>query len=359
MDQKIEDHLLLYCLNTGTGEKEASRLETLSPVEWDDIIQLSIEHRVTPLLYHRFKTKNVNNHVPIRVMHRLQEAYLRSAWENTRLYYELSKVLKALQDGGISVIVLKGAALAELIFQNIALRPMSDIDLLVKGKDIWKIGKVLSGLGYDSNKTFTVFWLLPRRTVDSVRLKRLILLLRRYEPWIQRSLQTFLKGVQRIQYAHRALHYWIKHIEYSNPVISLELHPKIYELPKLNPWPRVASAAIASTDTFRLESEDLLLHTCLHANHHLLAGSARLIWWCDIVEILRYYKQNLNWDYVIQVAKKHRVEEAMHRILNSINEWFGWYVPADVLSQLSKHNIPIPLNEMIHSYRVSTDSVKY
>jgi hypothetical protein len=66
---------------------------------------------------------------------------LYSALRNMRRCHELSKVLRILQNDGIPVIVLKGAALAEVVYGNIALRSMSDVDLLVKKGSIKSRGK--------------------------------------------------------------------------------------------------------------------------------------------------------------------------------------------------------------------------
>jgi len=50
---------------------------------------------------------------------------------DARNYAELGQLLRSLKDRGVEVIVLKGAALAETVWKNIALRPMADMDLLV------------------------------------------------------------------------------------------------------------------------------------------------------------------------------------------------------------------------------------
>lgn len=314
MDEKTEDDLLLYCLNMGTDEIRAAKLEQLSTSDWDGVIQQSVRRGVTPLLYHRFRTTSTSAYIPTRVMQRLREIYLYSVRENMRLYHELSKVLKILQNDGIPVIVLKGAALAELIYQDIALRPMSDVDLLVKGKDWRRIDKVLSQLGYESNVTS----LLSKRHVQ-----------------------------------------WIQHIKYTNRVPRVEVHPKIYELPNLNPWINASPATIASTDTLILGLEDFLLHLCLHVDHHLRKGrSTKLIWWCDIAEVLKHYRKELNWDYVIRTAKKHQVEGTVRRILYVINEWFDGHVPANVLSQLKDDGIIISINDVLHSAKESTSEQK-
>ena len=59
------------------------------------------------------------------------QVYLASAHRNLRLFGELRQILRAFNAAGLSVIPLKGACLAEMIYGNIALRPMVDVDLLL------------------------------------------------------------------------------------------------------------------------------------------------------------------------------------------------------------------------------------
>jgi hypothetical protein len=70
-------------------------------------------------------------------------------------YQELQTVLKTFKfrAAGIDVIVLKGAFLAELVYRNIGLRAIGDIDLLVKKEDLGKVKRVLIQLGYQALPT--------------------------------------------------------------------------------------------------------------------------------------------------------------------------------------------------------------
>ena len=313
MDQETKDELLVYCLRIGAGETKPARLERLSDSDWDEIVQRSDSHGLAPLLYHRFGTTSLRVHIPTGAMEMLQRIHLHSSWENTRLYYELSKVLTALRNNDIPVIVLKGAALAKLIYQNIPLRPMNDVDLLVKGQDIWKTDKILSQLGYESDIAF--------------------LLSKRHSQWTQ-------------------------HVTYKGRNTLIEVHPdRIYELPNLNPWANAAAVTIASAEVLILGPEDFLLHLCLHLDRHLRNDrSTRLIWWCDIEAVLKHYRRELNWEYTMRIAKEHRVEGAVHRILHVVHQELGGYVPPHVLSQLKDNGAVISINDVVRFTGESTTS---
>lgn len=318
MDQKTINELLFRCLGAIDNEAIATELSQLSTGNWDELIRQSRRHSVTPLLYHRIKAIDPTPGIPAQVMQELRKIYLLSAESNIKRYNELSKWLRLIQNDGIPVIVLKGAALAELVYPNIALRPMFDVDLLIKAEDFWRIDEMLSGAGFKSDK--------------------------------------------RILLSKRHIH-WVRHIAYMSKAIHLELHPKIYELPNLRPWADVAHAKIASVDTLILGPEDLLLHACIHLLDHLYIrgdSSARLIWWCDVAILLEFYQEKLNWDYVVSVVKEHEVEASMHRVLRATSEWAGSYVPAEFLSQLEGDSVVVSINDIMNQVQVQspkTDSL--
>jgi hypothetical protein len=287
MNQKVKDTLLLSCVGMGSDEAIASQVQQLSRPDWNEVTQGSARHRIIPLLYLRIRTLSLRANIPPDIDQKLREIYLHTSWKNMQRYYELSKVLRALQDNHIPVIVLKGAALAGSIYQNIALRPMCDVDLLVRCEDIHRIDEVLPELGF---RAVTV-------------------------PISKRCMQ------------------WIRHMKYTNGTIMIEFHPKIPGVLSLDPWANASPARIGSADTLMLGAEDLLLHLCLHLDHHLCTGSSTLIWWCDIIKLLKHYQKELNWDYVMRVAKENRIEAAIRRILHTIDEVFDICIPADVLSQ--------------------------
>jgi hypothetical protein len=310
MDQKTINELLFRCLGAGDNEAIATELSRLSTANWDELIRQSRRHSVTPLLYYRIKAIDPAPGIPAQVIQKLREIYLFSAESSMKRYHELSKWLRSIQNEGIQVIVLKGAALAELIYPNIALRPMFDVDLLIKAEDFWRIDEILSGAGFKSDKRI----LLSKRHI-----------------------------------------YWVRHIAYMSKAIQLELHPKIYELPNLRPWTNVAHAEIASVDTLVLGPDDLLLHACIHLLDHMYIredSSGYLIWWYDIASILKFYQEELNWDYVMRVAKEHEIEALINRVLRATGEWAGSYVPAEVLGQLADDGVFISLNDIMNQGQV-------
>jgi putative nucleotidyltransferase-like protein len=299
MDNRLEFDVLFYCLGIGTNKIKSVRLDQLPSSEWEDIICQSDRNGVAPLLYMRLKALSQKTTIPDSVLKKLRKKYVYTAWKNKQLNHELSQMLSLLNNHGIPVIVIKGAALAELLYQNIALRPMNDVDLVVKKKDLQKIDKILSSSEFSN-------------TTQSLHSKR--------------------------------KNKWVPIITYMNRVKSFDLHTRLFELPKHNPWENAAPASVASTDTLILGLEDFFLHLCLHVHRHLyMVGITKLIWWYDIAEWIKLYRKKLDWEYMVGIAQKYNVEADIHRILHVVNEWFGGHVPLKALSRFKSNGKTISI----------------
>ena len=101
-----------------------------------------------PLLFRRVQAASQSAAVPIEATRRLRQLAVMSAAKSLRLYRQLTEVLGVLGGAGIDVIVLKGAYLAQAIYKDLALRPMADVDLLVRKADLERTEAILAAMGY-------------------------------------------------------------------------------------------------------------------------------------------------------------------------------------------------------------------
>lgn len=303
--KKWENDIFLSSLGIYIDASNITPLEGLTISDWNNIIQKASNHKVAPMIYYRFGKDGITEYIPNEILLKLRKIYLAVLSKNMRIYKELSKLLKELNNENIPVIILKGAALAEMVYETIALRPMEDVDLIVKGENIQKLNRILLGSGWENEE-----YLNPMGTHEK----------------------------------------YSKHINYTNRIINIEIHPKLYELPRLDPWANAVGVKIASTDTFILGLEDFLMHLCLHLDDHYRTGLAfNLIWYLDIAKFIEHYKDDINWDYIIETSKKHKVEGSMHRVLQAINEGFGGYVTLDTLNQLKNDQYDLHITDALDS----------
>ena len=129
-----ENRLLLCCTRSEEGKCTPDEISGIlsESVNWDEVLESAEWHSVMPLLYKTLSRVQDRAHVPDNVMDRLKSSYKANVARNMFLFSDFKTVVEALQQKGVKVIVLKGAALASEIYNDVGLRQMSDIDLLIK-----------------------------------------------------------------------------------------------------------------------------------------------------------------------------------------------------------------------------------
>ncbi len=117
-------------------------------MEWEDVAAQAEVHGLAPLLYVHMRTAGVQ--LPQAVKRKLQGLYLRHQHANRVRTGVLRDILSAYADAGIPALVLKGAALSHTVYPEPGLRPMTDLDILVREGDLWRAQSLLADLGFDA-----------------------------------------------------------------------------------------------------------------------------------------------------------------------------------------------------------------
>jgi hypothetical protein len=295
MDSTSQHKLLLAFLSSQADKTKAIQFERLTLSDWREVVQQTVRHGVTPLLFHRLKNLKLDRNVPGDILKELQVTYLRSLTRNIRLFQELTLVLRALRSAGIPVIALKGVHLAKFVYKNIALRPMSDIDLLVHAKDFQKVEEELRGLEYHSKKLYGMESENERSAYIA--------------PFIKR-------GAAPVD-----IH------------VTVEKPNKYFTLDLEDVWRNAQSVSMDELQFSVLSYEDLLLHLCLHTSflHRFRFGIRSL---CDISEMVGYRGQPINWENVIQRSILSRSSKYIYLTLYLTKELLDSPVPEEVLERL-------------------------
>ena len=328
MDQlnlSSEDKLLLYCARTSMSEDITHRVKGIlnDCLNWDYIVECSTRHKISPLLYWNLSKIDNGKDVPEEVMAKLRKIYYESVARNRFLYDELSKVLKAFKDAGIDVIVLKGAFLAETIYKNISLRPMGDIDLLIKKEDLHKVKKELSQLMYHA-PIYPTKW---------------------HEQWQNE---------------------WAEEIHFTNQDknIMIDVHWDIqppstpFQIDINKFWENAQPVKIAGVETLMFAPEDLLQNLCLHLDKELNKGISLLRWYCDIAEVIRHYEEKINWKYLVQSSKNYGIEKPIYQGLYLVNKYLWAFVPIEVLNDLKTVKSNVNFEDIFRSSRTMEGDLK-
>jgi len=279
---------LLLCLRgrfDPEALREAGRLSKRGAVEWEALERQVWREALGPLL---FCTVQGQGLLPLAFEAALRQAYLESAVRNTLLLHELSQVGDQLAGVGISLLALKGASLAEDVYNNVALRPMRDLDILVRHEDAQRAVQVLRAKGY--------------RVADSEVHAGMSLA---YE----NELRLLKDGITETTLD---VHWHLLDSPFYQFGMGMEWF-----------WETARPRTCAGAAGLMLGPEALLLYLCAHlALHHRRSG---MLWRHDVAEVLHRYGDELDWDCVLQRAAEYELVLPLQQVVMEVAE--QWQVP--------------------------------
>ncbi len=246
--------LLLACVKARwdlTQLDEARRIVHECAVDWDEFLHQAARHAVAPLIHDALKEEDAI--LPDHVKEKLATAYYHTALHNTLLYERLAKIVDAFNRAEVPVILLKGAALAQQVYGNVALRPMSDLDFLVRKEKMSRAERLLVELGYEVRD--------------------------HAHPYLRHA--TFA-GESNGTRAHIEVHRHIVSSAYYRRTIPDEWL-----------WQHASESAIGDVTALMLSPERAIAHSCLHLLDHV-GTAGTLLWLCDIREISQ--RREINWE---------------------------------------------------------------
>ena len=263
--------------------------------DWSSIVSVAEQEFVSPLMYHCLHN---TIDVPPEFLQRLHKSYLWWARRSMLCFHELPKVLLAYAESNIPVILLKGAALADALYGNIALRPLRDIDLLIPPQEVRHALRILEEQGY---------------MVGDIEVH---------------ESSTFEYENELLLVKHGATEFFLE-LHWS--LLDSIHHQNVLDMDWF--WHTAVPAEIAGHEARMLGPEAQILHLCSHlALHHQSVG---LLWFNDIAMALQGYGDNLNWDVLLERAKQYDLVRPLQEILSTVVD--EWYIdlPEEELARLS------------------------
>jgi len=262
-------------------------------LEWNRVLETIATESLGPAVGFACKS-DLSGRMPPVVRERVRRDLLEATARHLVLSGELARLLKSFERERIAVIPLKGPALAETLYPDPAVRPCSDLDLLIRRECLERVDALLQRLSF-------------RRVADA---------------------HSFCFDVA---YDHATL--------YASPSgVHVDLHWGLLSEPRyswderegLTVWDRAVRIRVAGEEALGLCPEDLPLYLSIHlAVHHSLAG---LLWYYDLFLLLGRWADTLDWQAVSARASRWRVRSALYFALLELERLFGACVPAAVMA---------------------------
>ncbi len=289
----IEDQVLLCAAHPRLSPERRDRLRHLlaSPLDWPGILEQADRHGIVPLLYDHLQgmpDAGIPEAALTELAHRSRK---RLVW-NLCLHREQVSLLGEFNRTGIPVMPLKGFLLADMLYGDLALRPMCDIDLLVRPEDLAKGEQALLRSGY----------------------------IRLHQPEVEVDLY----------------HYSYTKDGEGGANVLVELH---WDLAKSHAarldvrevWRSASRGTWEGQEIWTMALPDLFLYLCLHAVKDGL-GSLRLL--VDIALTIERFGKILPWEELVGKIRAAQIRMPVYLSLLQGREFLGAPVPVEFLAAI-------------------------
>ena len=249
--------------------------DTLPTGDWAAAVELAEEHRLVPLFYDRLAPHH--DALPRSPYEQLRQIYGAIAAELLVYEIEQRRIVAAFRDGP-PLLLHKGLTLTQQLYGDPALRPTSDIDLLVHPADLGAARERLAELGWEQQPT---------------------------------------------AFDTKNLHLWKPS---AGMTLLLELHWTTmeegeFELPEDVLW----SETEAEGTIHRFTPEMTLLHLLLHAPHHGFRPYRLLV---DVAHALATWHDTLDWARLVALAETARALPLCATVIALAHDHLGAPMPA-------------------------------
>jgi len=300
-------------------EQVLAQLRASTTAEWHMILAQLKLLGLAPLFYSHLANSSFATVAPAYVMQVLRDEYYLHGARNMILLDDLCSLLKALRPRRIDTIVLKGSCLAEMVYGDIALRPMQDIDILVRRRDLEDVEQVLINMGYGPAER-------PPVEEQCRRHHHLIPFTRSGSPTIE-------------------IHWSLTPAGCRFPIAMEDLLGKAREV------------HVNEFSTRMLCPVDLLTHLCLHicTNHRFGILEIKNLY--DIAQVLRHYGDEIDWKMLGESTRRLGVGKYVYSTLLIAEKLVGAVLQPEGMAWLEHDDNDTKIAELVVDYLLDTTAI--
>ncbi|HSM72340.1 MAG TPA: nucleotidyltransferase family protein [Anaerolineales bacterium] len=281
-----EDFVLCLCTRQSFETEHQQNLIDFcwnQTIHWDIVLETANKHQITPIVYTNLtKIPDKNLNIPLRVQDRFKKTQIHNIFTKQRTEAALEKVLALFNQKGIDVMLVKGGAVAYLVYDRPWYTICLDMDLVIRVRE--------DELTEDDRRE--IFDLLES---------------------FNRERSPFKEHIEYDFYAH--------HDITMNNILPVD-------------WERIWADAekiqIKGYDVFVMTPEDTLLATAITSCRKRFFRLKSL---CDLATIIEKYPA-LDWNTVISKAHEHKCNTILYTALIVTQSTLGCHLPDNILTEL-------------------------
>lgn len=267
--------------------------------DWLELDDLAAYERVVPLLFDSLRRLGRIDDAPNDLHEPWHTSYRAALARHLVFDLELRRILDCLREAPdpISVMLLKGAVLGPSLYPDPALRPMSDLDLLVPARDLPRAAERVRTLGY-------------------------------------------AESAQQLKNDHDLFHHFAPLQGGPEGLVRVELHHTLvagkadWRSPPIDSFWRGATTSRFGAGVLEPNPSDHLLYLAAHVVFQNWTHG-HIYWLLDLHLLIERDGARLDWDGLRYRAHELKWTVALLAALARVRECFGTRIPAGFLDALA------------------------
>ena len=308
MKMPSDKEALLDLLN-GRFEKSGA-----GKLDWDEIVKIADSSQAAGLLFNKIKGRKDELAIPDKIYDRLQKTHQITKIRNIFILEEFEKLSRLLKEASVPFIPLKGIYLLHTLYRDdIGVRSMEDVDILIRETDVEKADAVLRAIGYH-----------PPEHDDAIIKEGL---------WRRPAIMYFKKSADGFRLVPVHLHWHITNISLS-----------FFEMMGLSKidmdeiWRGATPFDNEGSGELAMSPSHALLELCEHGLRH---GFARLNLLYDIHSLVERHNASLDWQNLAGRARSWGMAVPLNAGLAITRRAFGTAIPESFSKALRPGRAPL------------------
>lgn len=309
---------LIEILKQNDCKAAATLTAAWTDLQWHTAKFVVQTHGVAPLFYKLCSLSGASDTFNAAFQGYISEQYYLNQARINKVKVTLQGILELSSLKSMAVMPLKGALLVTNYYEDAALRPMSDIDLLVKPEDLSDIGQILGEMGYYlvEDSFHHVQYMLPGKPV---------------------SMNGEHPDNPLVIELHREVNWPIGHLNYDITDLL---------------WQNAENEFLGYEYAFKPSEDDLLMMLACHCARNQYEGQMRAIQLYDL-KLVAESLDHSQWVSLIEKAEKSGFDRVLYSALHTTDRFLG-LGNSIIVETGSLDNVPGKLKVLIEKQSLDT-----
>ena len=273
-------------------------------VDWQRLFTIAPPD-LTAYLGYQISENGLVSQCPAQLLRKARDARRTTAARWLRLRFELRNLVREFTRHNLEFAFLKGVVLAFIAYPDSSLRPVTDVDLLVRPESLTKVLQRIDDAGFQCPERYEF--------ANPLVLKDFVV------PGEETALPLEKPGTQALIEVHT----------------QLESAEPWFPVPMGEIWEHIEKTEWNDLRVPTLDVHEFLFHLVLHLSrgHFFSLGLRPLL---DVHLWVELQKKRLDWEWIARECIRREYSDWMYLVLKIVSDSFATAIPPEFFDQLTR-----------------------